>query len=85
MARRSFDTSWQKIYRQRVGIEGTFSQAVRSFGLKRGRYIGERKTHLHNPATAAAINIERSINWLAEKPREQTRISWFGKLKHLEL
>lgn len=75
----------QKLYGQRAGIEGTFSQAVRSFGLRRSRCIGEKKTHLHNLATAAAINIGRSIAWIEEKPREKTRISWFGKLKHLEL
>lgn len=76
---------WQKLYNQRAGIEGTFSQAVRSFGLRRSRYIGEQKTHLHNLATAAAINIGRSVDWLNEKPRERTRTSWFAKLKHLEL
>ena len=78
-------SSWQKLYAGRAGIEGTFSQAVRSFRLRRSRYIGERKTHLHNLATASAINIGRAINWLEEKPREKTRISWFGRLKHLEL
>jgi len=36
-------------------------------------------------ATAAAINIGRSVAWLEEKPREKTRVSWFGRLKHLEL
>jgi transposase len=77
--------AWQKLYNQRAGIEGTFSQAVRSFDLRRSRYIGEKKTHLHNLATAAAINIGRSVNWLEEKPREKTRVSWFAKLKHLEL
>lgn len=77
--------SWQKLYACRAGIEGTFSQAVRSFGLRRSRYIGERKTHLHNLATASAINIGRSVAWLEDKPREKTRISWFGRLKHLEV
>lgn len=77
--------AWQKLYHQRAGIEGTFSQAVRSFGLRRSRYIGERKTHLHNLATAAAINIARSVNWLNDKPREKTRISWFARLKTLEI
>lgn len=77
--------SWQKVYSRRAGIEGTFSQAVRGFGLRRSRYIGEKKTHLHNLTTAAAINIGRSISWSEEKPREKTRVSWFGRLKHLEL
>lgn len=79
------NATWQKLYAKRAGIEGTFSQAVRGFGLRRSRYIGERKTHLHNLATAAAINISRSVDWLEGKPREKTRISWLGRLKHLEL
>ena len=29
--------SWQKLYSQRAGIEGTFSQAVRGFGLRQSR------------------------------------------------
>jgi len=79
------DASWQKLYARRAGIEGTFSQAVRSYGLRRSRYIGERKTHLHNLATASAINNSRSVDWVEGKPREQTRISWLGGLKNLEL
>ena len=38
-----------------------------------------------SPATASAINIGRSVAWLEEKPREKTRVSWFGHLKNLEL
>ena len=72
---------WQNLYGQRAGIEGTFSQAVRAFDFRRSRYIGERKTHLHNVATASAINIGRSINWLDGKTREQTRVSQFARLK----
>ena len=85
LRRQPTNPEWQKLYNQRAGIEGTFSQAVRSFDLRKSRYIGEKKTHLHNVATAAAINIGRSYNWLEEKLREKTRVSWFAKLKHLEL
>jgi transposase len=35
-------------YRKRAGIEGTISQAVRTFGLRRARYIGRAKTHLQH-------------------------------------
>lgn len=31
---------WQQEYNQRAGIEGTFSQAVRGYGLRRTRYKG---------------------------------------------
>jgi transposase len=47
-----------------MGIEGTFSQAVRAFGLRRSRYVGQAKTHLQMVATAVAINFERLVDYL---------------------
>jgi len=47
-------------YSLRAGVEGTISQGVRAFGLRRSRYIGIAKTHLQHLATAAAINLERA-------------------------
>ena len=35
-------------YKRRAGIEGTLSQGVRGFGLRRSRYRGLAKTHLQN-------------------------------------
>jgi transposase len=67
-------------YTQRAGIEGTLSQGVRAFGLRKTRYRGEAKTHLQHIATAAAINIDRLINWLDDIPRAQTRTSRFAAL-----
>ena len=46
-------------YARRAGIEGTISQGVRAFGLRRSRYRGLARTHLQHVATAAAINLER--------------------------
>ncbi|MBC8234438.1 transposase [bacterium] len=37
---------WKKRYDKRAGVEGTFSQGIRSFGLRQARYIGLAKTHL---------------------------------------
>jgi transposase len=68
-----------KLYNQRAGIEGTLSQAVRRSGLRRARYVGLAKTHLQNILTAAAINLSRVLNWLAEVPLAQTRRSHFAK------
>ena len=62
---------WQREYNPRAGIEGTFSRAVGGCGLRRTRYKGERKTHLHNLSTAATINVVKSVAWLEEKPRER--------------
>jgi transposase len=67
-------------YNRRAGIEGTISQGVRSFGLRRSRYIGETKAHLQHIATATAINVARISDWLEERPREVTRRSSFTRL-----
>jgi transposase len=67
-------------YNRRAGIEGTISQGVRACGLRRSRYIGEAKAHLQHIATAAAINVSRISDWLAERPREVTRTSAFARL-----
>jgi transposase len=67
-------------YNRRAGIEGTISQGVRTCGLRRSRYIGEAKAHLQHIATAAAINVSRISDWLAERPREVTRTSAFARL-----
>jgi transposase len=67
-------------YNRRAGIEGTISQGVRSFGLRRSRYVGETKAHLQHIATATAINLARIGDWLDERPREVTRRSAFTRL-----
>src|SRR5215813_2056092 len=70
----------QAQYAQRAGIEGTLSQGVRAFGLRRTRYWGVAKTHLQHVALAAAINLDRIVAWLEERPRAQTRTSRFAAL-----
>jgi transposase len=67
-------------YKQRAGVEGTLSQGVRAFGLRRSRYWGLAKTHLQHIAIAAAINLDRIVAWLDERPRAQTRTSRFAAL-----
>jgi len=70
----------QQLYKRRAGVEGTLSQGVRAFGLRRTRYWGVAKTHVQHVAIAAAINIDRLVAWLAERPRAQTRLSRFAAL-----
>jgi transposase len=70
----------QQHYKRRVGVEGTLSQGVRAFGLRRTRYRGLDKTPLQHVATAAAINVDRIVAWLEERPRAQTRPSRFAAL-----
>jgi transposase len=80
-ARRWFDSQeGKRLYNQRAGVEGTISQAIRGFALRRTRYRGLAKTHLQHLATAAAINIERLIAWLDDIPCAMTRTSRFAAL-----
>lgn len=71
---------WKSRYNVRAGIEGTLSQGIRVFGMRRTRYIGLAKTHLQHLLTAAAMNVVRLANWLAGVPRAKTRTSRFAAL-----
>ena len=73
----------QQRYQRRAGVEGTISQGVRAFGLRRTRDRGLAKTHVQHVATAAAINMDRLVAWLDERPRAKTRTSRFAALAPL--
>lgn len=60
---RQLTDDFKQTYKTRAGIEGTISQAVRTFDLRRSRYLGLAKTHLQHLATAAAINLTRAVSW----------------------
>ena len=62
-------------YARRAGIEGTISQGVRAFGLRRAQYIGAAKTHLQYILTAAAIDFVRVTQWLDDAPVAKTHRS----------
>jgi len=70
----------KRLYAQRNGVEGTLSQAVRAFGLRRARYRGLAKTGLQHVATAAALNLDRITAWVAGRPLAPTRASRFAAL-----
>ncbi len=78
-ARQKDAAFWEK-YRARSGIEGTISQGVRVFGMRRSRYRGMQKTHLQHTMIATALNVVRTLAWLDEKPLAPTRISKFAAL-----
>ena len=67
-------------YARRAGIEGTISQGVRAFGLRRCRYLGHVKTRLQHLLTAAALNFVRVTMWLDEPTHAATRRSAFVRL-----
>ena len=70
-------------YAMRSGIEGTLSQGIRAFEMRRSRYFGGRKTHLQNVLTATAMNVVRVGMWLSETPRAKTRQSAFVRLHRM--
>jgi transposase len=69
-------------YKERARIEGTLSQGIRRGVVRRARYKGLQKTHLQEVATAAGINVLRTINYLNQVPIAKTRISRFARLAH---
>lgn len=70
----------KQLYALRAGVEGTISQGVRAFGLRRTRYRALEKTHLQHVATAAAMNLDRVIAWQEGRPLAKTRTSHFAAL-----
>ena len=65
---------------KRSGIEGTISQAVRGFGMRRSRYRSLAKTALQHFATAAALNMDRFVAFKMGRPLAQTRTPQFVKI-----
>ncbi len=69
---------WKQLYNRRAGIEATFSQGVRSLGLRRSRYRGLPKCHLQNVAIACAINLQRLSDYWSGVLPAPTRTSAFA-------
>ncbi|WP_157991381.1 transposase [Caldimonas tepidiphila] len=80
---RMHDPAWQKQYRVRAGVEGTLSQGVRAFGMRRSRYIGQAKTALQQVLAVVGINAARIVAWLDDRAHAATRVSRFAKLAPL--
>lgn len=70
----------RRLHAQRRGIEGTISQAVRGFGLRRARYRGSAKTTPQSVVTAAAMDLDRLAAWFSGRPLEPKRTSRFAAL-----
>ncbi len=80
--------AFQHRYALRAGIEGTISEGVRSYGLRRARYRGQSKTQLQAKAIAAAINLVRIDQMLQRtrlglSPRPKRPLSPFARLRPL--
>jgi transposase len=81
--RRQQSEEFKKEHQKRAGVEGTISQAVRAFGMRRSRYRGMAKTHLQHVLIAVALNLARLGEWLMGTPRALTRKSNFERLMKL--
>ena len=77
---RMSDPAWQERYHRRAGVEGTLSQGVRAFGMRRSRYIGLAKTVLQQVCIAVGMNVSRVVHWLDGLPRAKTRVTRFAAL-----
>ena len=51
---------------RRCGIEGSLSYGIRICGMRRARDIGLAKTHLQHCASAAVMNLVRTVRWLSD-------------------
>jgi transposase len=67
-------------YARRAGIEGTVSRAVRTCEVRRSKYIGLNKTHLHHLLSATSLSFLRVGEWLMGIPKAATRRSPFARL-----
>jgi transposase len=73
---------FRMIYIALTAIGKHLSQGIRRGTVRRSRYKGLQKTHLQETATAAGINILRTINHLNQVPVAKTRVSRFARLAH---
>jgi len=74
------DPAWRERYHIRAGVEGTISQGVRAFAMRRSRYIGLAKTGLQQVCVAVGMNVLRVVHWLDGQPRARTRVTRFASL-----
>ena len=61
---------FKKDMHHRNGIEGTQSELVRGYGLRKARYRGKKKVRLQNYLIGAACNIKRwcrRVTWEAKQ------------------
>ncbi|WP_406386332.1 transposase [Streptomyces sp. NBC_01618] len=69
-------------YAHRAGAEGTISQEVRAFGLRRCRYHGPAEARLAAPAHLRRDEfLIVSTAWWTGTPRARTRISHLAVLR----
>ncbi|CAO5186085.1 transposase [Frankia sp. AiPs1] len=71
---------WKNDYKQRAGVESTIHQAITTTGIRRTRYRGLPKTHLHHVYAAVALNLLRLDDHWNNQPFDRTRTSHLARL-----
>jgi transposase len=80
---RQTTAAYREQYAWRAGIEATNAQGTQRCDLRRSRYIGLARTRLQHFLTATALNLVRTVEWLAGDRPGQTRRSHFAALEPL--
>jgi transposase len=70
---------FRALYVKRAGVEGTVAQAVRTCGIRRSRYIGQKKLNLQAFLTATTMNVLRACHWVTEEKHATASSSRFAK------
>jgi transposase len=78
--KREHTEEYKKEYDRRAGVEGTISQGVRAFGLRRARYVGTAKVALQHLLTAGGMNLVRIADWLVDQAPFKKRHSPFARV-----
>jgi transposase len=72
--------AFRAAYRQRAGIEGTISRAVRTAGLRRTRSRGLPQVRLEHVVLGASLTLARLASWFLGERRPATRRRPFMRL-----
>lgn len=66
---------FKKDMHHRNGIEGTQSELVRGYGLRKARYRGKKKVRLQNYLIGAACNIKRWCRRVAWETKQAAGVT----------
>ena len=63
--------SFRELMKRRPPVEGTISEMVRAYGLRRSRYRGIMKTHFHSLMVGTAVNLKRLVKAISLSKNDQ--------------
>jgi len=72
--------SFKQKMKRRNGIEGSVSELVRGYGLRKARYRGQGKVRLQNYMIGAACNVKRWFRRMAWEAQHASQHSEAGSM-----